>query len=320
MSASHSVLVGDIGGTNSRLAIARSVEGEWSIEQFWKTANDDHANFESVVSAYISQLDVPLPSRALFGAAGPVANNEVTLTNRPWSFSATRLEDQFGIARVDIVNDFVAMARSAPELSGSQIELIAPGKTKKGPIVVAGPGTGFGLATLSPFRDDWFILGGEGGHQAYAPVTPLEVDLANRLREKHGYVSNELVAAGVGYGAVLETLQEIFGVTQEYAPPSTLLKLAADKDELALSLCRIRAATIWSAAGDAVIAHDACGGLFLAGGVTERLIDYVREPSAMARFYERGPKSSFMEDIPVHLITCPEAPLIGAAAYKDHAR
>lgn len=69
-----------------------------------------------------------------------------------------------------------------------------------------------------------------------------------------------------------------------------------------------------SAVGDLVVINDARGGVVLASGVSEHLAGYFKSPDALARFQQRGPKSEYMAQIPVHLMRDPVAPLIGAGA------
>ncbi len=315
----HTILVGDIGGTNSRLALAtRAVDKSAppEIHTFWKARNDDYSSFDEVLGAFRNQHDEDLPKRAVIAIAGPVSNNQTEMTNRGWIIDGAALETRFGFARVDLINDFVAMARSAPELLASQQTEIIHGVPAPGAFAIAGAGTGFGQAVLSPLGDDWFVLPGQGGHRAFSPRTEIEFELTRRLMDMLGYVSIEAVAGGVHYNSLLAALQDIHGVAREDIAPADCLVLANKNDTVCQSLCQIRANTIMTASGDAVLSSLARGGLMLAGGVTEWLIDYIRTPEAISRFRERGPMTAFMDTVPVKLITCPEAPLIGAAAYE----
>jgi glucokinase len=134
------------------------------------------------------------------------------------------------------------------------------------------------------------------------------------LREKHGFVSNELVCAGIGLDPIHRALCEIFDRPYKIVPPGNMLELAAIGDEMFLELCHIRARATMGAVGDLVLANGAFGGAVLAGGVSERLATYLKAQDCLDRFLANGARASFLTDVPIHLMHDPMAPLIGAAA------
>jgi glucokinase len=311
------VLVGDVGGTNVRFAIARRQDGKIVAESFEKLAGADFDKFDDALGAYLDKTNARV-GRACFAMAGPVQHGEVTLTNRGWHVAETQLQTRFGFEDVRLINDFTAMARSVPEHDPGAFESILPGTAEDGaPIIVAGPGTGFGVATLFHDCGNWHVLNGEGGHIAFAPRTDLEFQLTKILLDKFGYVSNELIASGMGLEPVHAAFCEIYGRPVDEISPEEMRKRADAGDEMYFHLILVRACTVMGAVGDLALANGAVGGVVLAGGVTERIVDFLRMPEAVERFRERGPMSSFLADCPVVLMHDPEAPLIGAAAYYD---
>lgn len=318
------VVVGDVGGTNVRFAISKDPRkhgGPAQIEHFWKAPNVQYESFSDALEAFLETIEVK-PKRGVFALAGPIRDNTVTLTNHSsWFVVGSEIESRFDIYQVILLNDFAAMARSIPELSpnmgGEGLSTISAGTSAPGrPIIVAGPGTGFGLATLVPKENKtWQVLRGEGGHQAFAPTTDLEADVYKSLKAKLSYVSIESVSAGIGFDLLLETMFEVFGQTPENISPARAYELAKDGNKVCDAVCRMRANAVMTAYGDAVLASGAKGGVVAAGGVTTALIDYISAPEALSRFFDRGPMSSYMTDVPIYLITSAEAPLLGAAAY-----
>ena len=312
------ILVGDVGGTNVRFAIARRENSRIVAEGFDKLAGDDFKAFDEALAAYLDQSGTNV-RRACFAMAGPVQNGEVLLTNRQWHVSAKQLCEKFDFADVRLINDFTAMARSVPEHESSAFESILPGHpVESAPVLVAGPGTGFGVATLCIARSGgWRVLNGEGGHMAFAPRTDLEFAIAGILMKRFGYVSNELVASGMGLPPVHEAFCEVFGRPYEERTQQEMRQRADAGDEMFHQLILMRACVVMGAVGDLALANGARGGVVLAGGVTERIVDYLRMPEATARFHERGPMSHYLADCPVDLMHDPEAPLIGAAAFYE---
>lgn len=314
------MLVADVGGTNARFAVAARRGGRFEIEKFEILAGDDFAAFDDAVAHYLDTTGVR-PDAACFAVAGPVRRGEVQLTNRNWHVSERGLSSRFGIAEVWVVNDFVAMARSVPELPEDAFEPLFEGEADPAmPILVTGPGTGFGVAILVPAAAGWTVIGGEGGHMAYAPRTDLERQLSAILMRDLGYVSNELVASGIGLPAVHKAFCEIYGVAYAPLSPAEMRMRADGGDEMYRALIRLRALTVMGAAGDMAIATTALGGVVLAGGVTQRIKDFLKLPEARERFVSRGPMSGFLQRCPVRLLHDAAAPLIGAAAYFEQAQ
>lgn len=312
------ILVGDVGGTNVRFAIARRVQTKIVIEHFQKFGDDNALSFEQMLKLYLDQLPLK-PARACFALAGPIDDGEVLLTNRGWTVSERHLQQTFGFDNVLLINDFAAMARSVPEADFDGLQAVIDGKPlANAPILVAGPGTGFGVATLfkSP-SGRWSVITGEGGHMAFAPRDDLEFRLSRILLREQGYVSNELVASGSGLDAVHSAFCEIFGRERVDLSPKEMRQHADNGDEMFQKLIQVRANTVMSAVGDLVLANGAMGGVVLAGGVTERLVDYLKSDDARLRFQQRGAISHYIRKCPVRMMVDPHAPLIGAAAYFE---
>ena len=289
ISPSERVLIADVGGTSVRFALAtrhpERPDHRPDIEQFWKTPGDDHASFSDALSVFTEHVG-ELPRQAVIGVAGPVINQSARLTNRPWTIDAELLSARFGFVSVSVINDFVAMARAAPILTDDEAPLLLTGKAAPNSnIVVCGPGTGLGLATVGPLGLDWYVLGGEGGHQAFCPQTDLEIQLLKKLQPVQGYVSHESVCAGIKFPEVLSAIQDIYGRPREPLTPQALYERAKAGDDMANDLCQLRANVAMTALGNAVLAAAARGGAWLAGGVANLLQDYFPDRRSHQSFF-----------------------------------
>ena len=309
------ILAGDIGGTNARFGFLEpKPEGGWSVHHFKKVKGSEYPTFEAALENYLSETDHK-PLRAAFCAAGPVENGYINLTNTDWQISSDRIKDIYGLGACELYNDFSGMTRSIPELVDEDFTVIRSGQARKDePILVAGPGTGFGVGYLVPIKNGWHVIPTEGGHVAYSPQSILELELLQVLRRDHDFVSLELISSGKGLSHVHKAVCEIHGVTYAYAEPDHIRQLASDGDTVARDVCNVRAAATMGALGDLALSGGARGGIVLAGGVGERMIDFYMQPAAMNRFLHRGSQSTYVRDIPVRLLKCPLAPLIGSAA------
>ena len=245
-----------------------------------------------------------------------MTDGEVCLTNRPWCITTNALQNKFGFDQATLVNDFAAMARSVPELGDEHLTDIIAGDLKLDqPVLIAGAGTGLGIAALIPLGNrHWHVLSGEGGHAAFKPQTSRDFALHHLLEEQYGYVSAELICSGIGLEPVHRGLCTLSGVPFEPMTPAEILTAADNGDEISQEICSLRARTILAAAGDAALMVGATGGVVLAGGISSRLEDYLKSADSLGSFFERGPRRDYMSRIPIKLISYETAPLIGAAA------
>ena len=104
------ILAGDIGGTNTRLALV-DAENPRSPRRLRLYRSADHGSLEAIAADYLDRCrreGEPPPTRAGFGIAGPVDGAIVALTNMPWVVDKARLAAALGLERVEFVNDFAA--------------------------------------------------------------------------------------------------------------------------------------------------------------------------------------------------------------------
>lgn len=315
---SGAVLVGDIGGTNVRFACAhRGPSGAPKIDQISMYPGDDFASFDEALLTYLDQLKGDHPESALFAFAGPVENGAVEMTNRDWLIDSQKLVAKTGLDRVRLVNDYAAMSRGVAELSEEHFRVLHEGRVndQNAPVLVSGPGTGLGMATLLKTPSGrWRVLTGQGGHAMFAPQSEREWALKNQLEKTYGYVSNELVLSGAALDAVHKALCELDGVTWEKTPAAVIMAQAEAGDTISREICEIRSRATMGALGDAALINGTRGGVVITGGVAKRLEKWLSAPSSLARFFERGSMTEFMEPIPVRLLMTGEAALIGAAS------
>ncbi len=312
------ILAGDIGGTNTRFGcLEPKVGGGWKVHNYSKIKVADFPTFDDALYAYLSNLDHK-PTRAAFSAAGPVEKGYIKLTNTDWHISACQVEDIHGIENCGLYNDFAGMTRSIYELSDRDFKVIRKGRAHNdAPILVAGPGTGFGVGYLVPGKNDIRVLSTEGGHMSYNPQSDLEFKLLQILRNDRDFVSLELVSSGRGLPIIHKAVCDIYAETYIPLEPDTIREQAKKGDSICKDVCSIRASATMGAIGDLALAGGARGGIVLAGGVSERMIDFYMQPNAMNRFLNRGVRSDYIRDIPIRLLKCPLAPLIGAAALLE---
>src|SRR4029077_121487 len=134
-------------------------------------------------------------------------------TNHPWSFSISELKSQLGFDRLEVINDFTALALALPHLAPEHRSQVGGGAPAAGAALgVLGPGSGLGVSGLIPAGSRWIPLAGEGGHATMAPVTDRESAVLDRMRRHFDHVSAERVLSGPGLVNLYNTLAALEGV------------------------------------------------------------------------------------------------------------
>ena len=318
----QAILVGDIGGTNIRFAVAKASDtGLPSLTHVWRAPANDFAEFSDALAYFLKQTPIAEhPAQAVFALAGPIDKNSVQLTNNSWTVRRDDLISRFGFERLVFMNDFAAMARSIPELSESAFFSIQKGDptaiiTPKSTLAVAGAGTGLGQALLVGDSDSgWNVLPTEGGHQPFAPIDSYEIEIHKVLRKQHSYVSYELICSGSGLIEVYSAIAKIEGKPVLSLKANEITQHAKMGDELAISTCEFTANALMNFTGNAVLASGSWQGAVLAGGVSKHLQPYLTTPAALERFNNKGKMRSRMERVQLRLLVDSTAPLIGAAS------
>lgn len=316
-------IVGDVGGTKSRLA---QIGPDSAISDPQVFYNRDFAAFDAVVRAYLDHAGLVTPPAAAaaplaaaFCFACPIENGRVALTNYGWEFAIDDLERQFGFARLEVINDFAAIALAVPRLSEDEREQIGPGApAEHKPIAVIGPGTGLGVAGLVWSGTHWIALETEGGHVTMAASDDREAEILARLRGALGHISAERVISGPGLEHLHIALAEIDGVTAE-ALTAAQIAARANDDPLCRSATKTFAALLGTAAGNLAMTLGAHGGVYLGGGVVTSMGDAFDRPLFRARFESKGRFQPYMATIPTYVITRPWPALMGLAALLDRA-
>ncbi|HET7162574.1 MAG TPA: glucokinase [Rhodanobacteraceae bacterium] len=312
-------LIGDIGGTNARFALTDlTADSPRIIEE--QTLTD--AGFHSLRDAahhYLESTHAE-PARAALAVASPIEGEDITLTNRDWSFNRGALQQALRLDDLQLINDFAAIAWAAPHLAATDRIAIhgALATPPKGPVTLIGAGTGLGVALLtgSPAQG-WHVVPTEGGHASFAPTDDEERKIFAWLHLRHGRVSTERLLSGHGLANLDACLR---GVEPVAAPaPQTGSRRSKDVVDAALAgepdatrslqrFCRIYGAV----AGDAALLHGAST-VMIAGGVVLHFLDFFRASDFMHAFTAKGRHADYMRRMAVQVITHPNPGLLGAA-------
>jgi len=319
------VLAGDVGGTNTRLAVCE-VTGV-SVRTL---AEDVHPSprfktFKEIVQHFVAQHGDDLRG-ACFGLPGPVRGRRATLTNLPWAIDADQLERDLGLPSVSIVNDLVANAHGLATLKDEDFFVLRKGTPDPaGNIGIVSAGTGLGEAGMQRVQGSLQPFPTEGGHTDFAPSNELECDLLRFLQQRYeGHVSWERVVSGPGLATLYAFLRERTPSAEpawlkdelEAAPDPTAVigRNALDgKSELAHAALQLFLELYGAEAGNVALGLLATGGVYLGGGIAPKLCTAFEGSRFLERFDAKGRLRPVLEQIPVRIVLNDKAALQGAA-------
>lgn len=306
-------LVGDIGGTNARLALVPA--GQVTPEQIAILPSRDYANLDAAIIDYLKQAGVERASEACLAVASPVRGDQVRMTNSHWRFNISQLRKQFGWREFKVINDFTAMALGVLHVGQDELVKVCggPGDPVR-PKLVIGPGTGLGVSGLIPTHEGWTPLMSEGGHVDFAPTDDREMQILSILRARFGRVSAERILCGQGLLNLYQAHAEIGGTVAPLDSPEKITAAALDAtDSLAWHTLRHFCEILGRVAGNAALTLGALGGVYICGGIVPRFLDFFLESSFPAAFMDKGRMRPLMESTPVYIVTAPYTGLLGAA-------
>jgi glucokinase len=314
MSTDNRILVGDVGGTHARFAVVEpSAVGPWRVVQRLDLV-EPFPTFDEALHSYLQRAGVsPLPRTAAIAVAGPVVAGSAHFTNRGWDISEAALRE-VGFERALLINDFAALALAVDLLDEKHLHTIGPrvngleGETT----TILGAGTGFGVSCLARHGDHVVPLATEGGHMSFAPGNAEEVAVLQLMWRQAGRVSVEHILSGGGLENLYRTLEQLAG-RAPVALTAAEISAAALRNEAGPRAALTMFCSIFGAvAGDLALAHGARGGVYIAGGIAEKIEGFLMQSSFRRRFEDKGRLSPYVAAIPTKLIVYPDLALLGA--------
>ncbi len=305
------LLLADIGGTTTRLACAGAdgVPVHVRIE-----ANDHHATLEDLLLAYLHDMGELRPPVAVLALACPVEGEDLRLTNRDWRISRPRLKAALGLSRLELVNDFVALAHGVPGLGAGDYECVGvppAGERPQGAILVCGPGTGLGAALILPREGPegslaFEVLPSEAGHMRFGATSAEEARVLAHLERDLGPVCVEHVLSGPGLGRIHAIL------SGAQLSPRAIIVAALEEQGQALESCHLFLGIFGRVLGDLALAFEARGGVYIAGGLGQALAPLAAHSPLRAAFESHPPFEGRLAQVPLRIITHPTPGLAGA--------
>ncbi|MBU2870406.1 glucokinase [Colwellia sp. E2M01] len=310
-------LIADIGGTNIRLALAHK-ENTLQLTEVETYKCSEFTSLKEVIALYIDLKKLnDSVINACLAIACPVDNDLISMTNLPWQFSQKLLKTELNLHSLTFINDYTAIAMAIPYLDDTQkIKVGGGGVISNHPIAVCGPGTGLGVAHLVPVNNKWHCFSGEGGHTDFSAVDELDIKILQHLQKSKTRVSYEQLLSGYGLEQIYTAICSINNQTDRKLTAEDISSKALREDCLlcqkALSqFCKI----LGSFAGNLALTMNTKSGVYIAGGIVPRFVEYLKNSDFRSRFESKGRLSNITKNTPTFIITEQQPGLLGAAAF-----
>lgn len=317
-------LVGDIGGTKTRLALAEVSGNRVHILREHSFASRQYAALEAMLEEFLH--DQPRVTASAFGIAGPVRGEVAQTTNLPWRIDAAVLRQRFGFARCHLLNDLEATAWGIAALGEADLLTLQSGAADAvGNQAVIAAGTGLGEAGLywdgvahRPFAT-------EGGHATFAPRDARELSLLHFMQRQHGHVSWERVLSGMGLRDLYDFMRAHLGAatpdwladeirTGDKAAAVSAAALAGT-DEVCVETLHLFVELYGAEAGNLALKMMSRGGLFIGGGIAPKILPLLQHGTFLDAFLAKGRMQPLLAAMPVKVILNDRAALYGPALF-----
>jgi glucokinase len=315
-------ILADIGGTNTRVALARgtTVLAE-TIRRFpnadYKARGQDIAQ---ILRDYLDQAGTSVTGVCV-AAAGPVQDGVATMTNLDWVMDAAKLTRATGAAHCAILNDLQAQGHALGHVAPQHLNRIVDGpEVPKGAMLVVGLGTGVNAAPVHGTGPSRIVAPSECGH-VNMPVRS-EEDLAlmrfiERLLTSRNEVAHcgvEEVLSGRGLANLHAFAASEAGQTGTATSAEVLAALGRG-DAVALHAARLYTAILAQTLADLALVHLPYGGIFLIGGMARAMTPHFAANGLGRIFREHRRVDLLCHHFPITVVEDDFAALTGCAAF-----
>ena len=305
-------LIADVGGTNTRVALAH--DGQLQTGSIHRYRNVNQFGVAEILQDYLSNhAPDSRPSAVCIDVAGPVGDNQGQLTNLDWTVTTAQLCDATGASRGAIINDMQAQGLALSHLPNESFCSVLKGTAQTGNRIVVNVGTGFNSAVVLGDGSKLTVPGSETGHVNLPVPSPEIFELHQYLTARFGFASAEEVLSGRGLGHIYAFLAQ--HSASEPLPSSQHIMAHLDSDPLALKSIFILLEVFGCVCGNLALTHLPFGGIYLVGGMAQALADHYSDSPFHSAFAAKGRFSDFMNQFSVNLVQDDHAALAGCIAH-----
>jgi glucokinase len=331
------ILAGDIGGTNTNLAVVGVKNGKFTIilECVYKSGEISGliAPLQEVLKIATEKNSILKPSLCCISAAGPVENNFCKMTNLSWSIDGQEIKKAINIGTL-IINDFLAIGYGIPTLNIDDSKQITklphpdgsmPAPQNGASKAVVGAGTGLGVGYLVAVGNKYYASPSEGGHSGFASFDDETQKIKEFVHEKLGKTpGTEPFVSGQGINNIYQYLKaeglkdDVFNeidAASEEDRPALISKYAASNANCK-KIMQVFVKMYGKFASNAALLFLALGGLYLAGGIVTKNESLFLEDNLFMKNFTANYKDNIqnlLAKIPVYIVKDYSISLYGAA-------
>jgi len=309
-------IVADIGGTNTRVALA---QGPRILhETVRRYANADQPDLTSVLRRFMAETGVADCSGACVAAAGPVRDGVARMTNLDWTIDAEAVAAATGAETVAVLNDLQAQGFGLDHLAPGSLRTVIAGTEQARPgasRLVIGVGTGFNAAPVHEGPGGRIVAASECGHAGLPVREDADLRLVRFVERAHGFAGVEDALSGRGLERIYAWASEERGGRDQLSAAGIMAAMATGDDPVATEAGRTFVRLLGQVAGNLALIHLPFGGIYLIGGVARAFEPHFGAFGLAAAFHDKGRFSDFMRAFSVHVIEDDFAALAGCAAY-----
>ena len=319
------ILAGDIGGTNTRLALFTLQGGQLRAVVEETFASRQHASLESVLRQFTTRHPLSI-EHACFGLAGPIRQGRGEPMNLDWVVDAQQLAGALRLDAVALINDLEANAYGIAALAPEDFVTLNQGAADAaGNAAIIAAGTGLGEAGLYWDGTAHHPFATEGGHASFAPNSDLQAELLHYLMQEYDHISWERVVSGPGMYNIYRFLRDTgrgeeppwLGAEVQQDDPGQVISQAAlaGTSSLCEQTLDLFVGAYGAEAGNLALKLMATGGMYIGGGIAPKIIKKLMDTTFLAAFTAKGRLQSLLQDIPLRVILNDRTALLGAARY-----
>ena len=310
-------LLADIGGTNTRVALA---EGTRPIPQSVKKfRNAEHPGLGAVLERFLEAAGHPDCAGACVAGAGPVRDGVLALTNLDWTIDGETVARAAKAETVAVLNDLQAQGHALGHLPESSLTRVVEGGDP-GPgatMLVIGIGTGFNCAPVYEAPGGRFVPPAEAGHANLPIRSEVELALCRALEDAHGFPSVEEVLSGRGLKHLDSFFSRRAASPRELSSDQIIAAAASGDDPVAEETLREFVRIFGTVTGNLALIHLPFGGIYLIGGMARAVTPWFDSMGYGDAIRDKGRFAGFMRNFSVSVIDDDFAALTGCAHHLD---
>jgi glucokinase len=312
------VIVADIGGTNTRMALADGPKvREDSVIRY---RNAEAAGLEQIIAAYMATQGISDVDGICVDAAGPVADGHVRMTNLDWDIDLDLLRRAVRAERAGLINDLQAQGYGLAGIPDHRLRPLIDRPARAGATqLVFNLGTGVNAAPVFVQDGIRIVPPSECGHINMPIRDEADLRLAHFVERHHGFPGVEDVLSGRGVERLWHFVTTEAGRPSEATSAEVVARLQAGDDD-ALAVARLFARLTGTEAGNLALIFLPFGGVALCGGLARAFAPWLTDADFGTAFRDKGRFEGFMDQFRVTVVEDDFAALTGCAVYLSSIR